>query len=128
MKNIKITYSSGQVKGEEDVFAPDDIDAALVGGVNQVDPYGYLEVIRQSVNTGTDSSKTIKVKGDDTEGEIELDGDDDEPQEELGVVTLVTFSQTGKFTGDGTYLADVTATIEAVKGATNYDVRFFKQP
>lgn len=122
MKNKKVNYSNRQVKGEEDVFAPFDTDADLVGGVNQSDPYGY-----QSASIKSQSTDDIGTGS----GEEFLEGsslvkDEDEVEEKLGSVTSVSFEQTGSFTGDGTYLANVTATISDVKGATNYEVQFTK--
>lgn len=125
MKNTN--YSNRTVKSDEELFAPDDPDVDLVGGKSQVDPFGYLKVVNQSL------SSFLKTEGavDDTEDDAEEEdpGSDEEEalkEEKLGTVSLVTFEQVGKFTGDGTYLADVTAIIGDVEGATQYEVEFQK--
>lgn len=124
MKNKKVNYSNRQVKGEEDVFSPFDTDAELVGGVNQSDPYGYqTSFVRSSEQSGEDSSTG---SGEESLEGSNLEKAEDELEEKLGAVNSVLFEQTGSFTGDGTYLANVTAIISDVKGATNYEVQFTK--
>lgn len=124
MKNKKVTYSNRQVKGEEDLFAPDDLDSELVGGKNQTDPYSYLNISRKSDGSQT-SSAGVEL-GEGIYGEANLDPADEEPLDKLGAVTAVSFEQVNRFTGDGTFLADVIVTIQDVEGADDYEVEFKK--
>lgn len=124
MKKSKVTYSNRQVKTQEELFAPGDTDALLVGGVNQPDPYGYAIV---PGSTFDQDGKTVDVVDNTNDGEeydIELDGEKEE--ETLGVITEVFFEQEGSFTGDGTFLADVIATFNEIEGADYYEVEFYK--
>jgi hypothetical protein len=122
----KNTYSNRQIKSDEELFAPGDPDAELVGGKTQDDPYGYLELKYKYKNPAFDELGA--ERNDDTVDDEDEDEDDedeeDKEEEKLGSVTSVTFEQVGKFTGDGTYLADVTITISDVKGAQDYEVEF----
>lgn len=124
MKNKKVNYSNRQVKGEEDVFSPFDTDAELVGGINQSDPYGYsLAYSKQQpvdLDDGVGDGST-----DISSTEVSTDDERDE-EEKLGTISSVSFEQTGSFTGDGTFLANVTVTLSGIKGATNYEVEFTK--
>ncbi len=124
MKNKKVNYSNRQVKGEEDVFSPFDTDADLVGGVNQSDPYGYQSAAIKTSSQSSDDSGT--GSGEESLDGANLEKADDDLEEKLGTVNSVLFEQTGSFTGDGTYLANVTAIITDVRGATNYEVQFTK--
>lgn len=125
--NKKITYGNRTVKSDEELFAPDDLDVELVGGKSQTDPFGYLTIEYEGVE-----GNAIVVSKDDKDksgkfGEFEDEEDDgEETEEKLGAVTSVLFEQEGSFTGDGTYLANVTAIISDVKGADDYDVEFIK--
>lgn len=125
MKNTN--YSNRTVKSDEELFAPDDPDVDLVGGKSQVDPFGYLKVVNQSLSDFLKTEGAVDETADDPDEE-DPDSDDEEAlkEEKLGTVSLVTFEQVGKFTGDGTYLADVTAIIGDVEGATQYEVEFQK--
>lgn len=125
MKNTN--YSNRTVKSDEELFAPDDPDVDLVGGKSQVDPFGYLKVVNQSLSSFLKTEGAVDDTEDDAEEE-DLGSDEEEAlkEEKLGTVSLVTFEQVGKFTGDGTYLADVTAIIGDVEGATQYEVEFQK--
>jgi hypothetical protein len=124
MKNKKVNYSNRQVKGEEDVFSPLDSDADLVGGVNQSDPYGYSYAALKTGSSATEDNNY--GSGEEAVGDSSLQIADEEIEEKLGSINSVSFEQTGSFTGDGTYLANVTATITDVRGATNYEVQFTK--
>ena len=125
--NKKTTYGNRTVKSDEELFAPDDLDVELVGGKSQTDPFGYLTIEYEGVE-----GNAIVVSKDDKDksgkfGEFEDEEDDgEETEEKLGAVTSVLFEQEGSFTGDGTYLANVTAIISDVKGADDYDVEFIK--
>ena len=127
MMNKKITYGNRTVKSDEELFAPDDLDVELVGGKSQTDPFGYLTIEYEGVE-----GNALVVSKDDKDksgkfGEFEDEEDDgEETEEKLGAVTSVLFEQEGSFTGDGTYLANVTAIISDVKGADDYDVEFIK--
>lgn len=127
MMNKKITYGNRTVKSDEELFAPDDLDVELVGGKSQTDPFGYLTIEYEGVE-----GNALVVSEDDKDksgkfGEFEDEEDDgEETEEKLGAVTSVLFEQEGSFTGDGTYLANVTAIISDVKGADDYDVEFIK--
>ena len=124
MINKKVNYSNRQVKGEEDVFSPFDTDAELVGGVNQSDPYGYQSA---SIKASPQSPDDIGTgSGSESIDDSNLVRGEDDLEEKLGAVNSVYFEQTGSFTGDGTYLANVTAIITDVKGATSYEVEFTK--
>ena len=125
--NKKTTYGNRTVKSDEELFAPDDLDVELVGGKSQTDPFGYLTIEYE----GTEGNALVLSKGDKSKtgkfGEFEDEEDDgEETEEKLGAVTSVLFEQEGSFTGDGTYLANVTAIISDVKGADDYDVEFIK--
>jgi hypothetical protein len=124
----KNTYSNRQIKSDEELFAPDDPDAELVGGKTQVDPYGYLDVKYDIKKAGFAGLEAEKGDGtvDDKEEDEDNEDEEDKEEEKLGSVTSVTFEQVGKFTGDGTYLADVTITINDVKGAQDYEIEFQK--
>jgi len=127
MTNKKIAYGNRTVKSDEELFAPDDLDVEIVGGKSQTDPFGYLTIEYEGVegNILTESGKT-KGKTGKSGGFEEDDDDGEETEEKLGSVTSVLFEQEGAFTGDGTYLANVTAIISDVKGADDYDVEFIK--
>lgn len=122
MINKKVTYSNRQVKGEEDLFAPEDLDSELVGGKNQTDPYSYLNISRSTSGAVTPPNTDLESG---IEGEAELDSEE-EPLDKLGTVTSVTFEQINRFTGDGTFLADIIVTIQDVEGADDYEVEFRK--
>lgn len=126
MINKDINYGNRTVKSDEELFAPDDLDVNLVGGKSQTDPFGYLTVQTQ----GTEDSLLTVDATDSVVDDPNLVGDfedeDSEEEEKLGSVTSVLFEQEGSFTGDGTYLANVTATLNDVKGADDYDVEFIK--
>jgi hypothetical protein len=125
MKNTN--YSNRTVKSDEELFAPDDPDVDLVGGKSQVDPFGYLKVTQQSQSDYLKTESAVDDSQDDPDEEdVASDEDEALKEEKLGSVTLVTFEQIGRFTGDGTYLADVTAIIGDVEGATQYEVEFQK--
>jgi hypothetical protein len=125
MKNTN--YSNRTVKSDEELFAPDDPDVDLVGGKSQVDPFGYLKITQQSQSEYLKTESAVDDSQDDPEEEDpESDEEEALKEEKLGSVTLVTFEQVGRFTGDGTYLADVTAIIGDVEGATQYEVEFQK--
>lgn len=130
MTKSKVTYSNRQVKGTEDLFAPGDLDANLVGGTNQEDPYGYTNLNQGGVDTAEEyEGKTVDVVDqtmDKEEYDIELPFDEELENTPLGVITTVEFSQVGKFTGDGTYIADVIATLPDVTGADFYEVEFYR--
>jgi hypothetical protein len=127
MTNKKISYGNRTVKSDEELFAPDDLDVEIVGGKSQTDPFGYLSIEFEGVE-----GNVLAVSKEDYEkngkfGEFEEEEDDgEEAEEKLGAVTSVLFEQEGAFTGDGTYLANVTAIISDVKGADDYDVEFIK--
>ncbi len=127
MTNKKISYGNRTVKSDEELFAPDDLDVEIVGGKSQTDPFGYLSIEFEGVE-----GNVLAVSKEDNEksgkfGEFEEEEDDgEEAEEKLGAVTSVLFEQEGAFTGDGTYLANVTAIISDVKGADDYDVEFIK--
>jgi hypothetical protein len=123
----KTNYSNRTVKSDEELFAPDDPDVDLVGGKSQVDPFGYLKVQeRSNVDFFKTASAVDDEKYDPEEESPESEEEEEFEEEKLGSVTIVTFEQIGRFTGDGTYLADVTAIIGDVKGATQYEVEFQK--
>ena len=125
MKNTN--YSNRTVKSDEELFAPDDPDVDLVGGKSQVDPFGYLKITQQSQSEYLKTESAVDDSQDDPDEEdVASDEDEALKEEKLGSVTLVTFEQIGRFTGDGTYLADVTAIIGDVEGATQYEVEFQK--
>jgi len=130
MTKSKVTYSNRQVKGTEDLFGPGDQDADLVGGKNQEDPYGYTYVKAGGVDTAEQyEGKTVDVVDqtmDKEEYDIELPFDEELENTPLGVITTVEFSQVGKFTGDGTYIADVIATLPDLSGADFYEVEFYR--
>ena len=127
MTNKKIAYGNRTVKSDEELFAPDDLDVEIVGGKSQTDPFGYLSVEYEGIE-----GNALFVSKDDNDkngkfGEFEEEEDDgEETEEKLGSVTSVLFEQEGVFTGDGTFLANVTAIISDVKGADDYDVEFIK--
>jgi hypothetical protein len=127
MTNKKIAYGNRTVKSDEELFAPDDLDVEIVGGKSQTDPFGYLSVEYEGIE-----GNVLFVSKDDNDkngkfGEFEEEEDDgEETEEKLGSVTSVLFEQEGVFTGDGTFLANVTAIISDVKGADDYDVEFIK--
>jgi len=127
MTNKKISYGNRTVKSDEELFAPDDLDVEIVGGKSQTDPFGYLSIEFEGVegNVLAVSKKDNEKSGKSGEFEEEED-DGEEAEEKLGAVTSVIFEQEGAFTGDGTYLANVTAIISDVKGADDYDVEFIK--
>lgn len=128
------TYSNRQVKGTEDLFGPDDPDAYLVGGTNQPSVgAGANLVINNAIdgvlaNIGNNDNSN---SGDDDEEQPD-DTETPEPAEDLeapdkpGTVTNVIFTQVNKFTPNGTFLADVVAEIEDVKGARDYEVKYYK--
>jgi len=127
MTNKKIAYGNRTVKSDEELFAPDDLDVEIVGGKSQTDPFGYLSIEYEGIEgnvlfvSKNDNDKNGKF------GEFEEEEDDgEETEEKLGSVTSVLFEQEGVFTGDGTFLANVTAIISDVKGADDYDVEFIK--
>jgi hypothetical protein len=127
MTNKKIAYGNRTVKSDEELFAPDDLDVEIVGGKSQTDPFGYLSIEYEGIE-----GNVLFVSKDDNDkngkfGEFEEEEDDgEETEEKLGSVTSVLFEQEGVFTGDGTFLANVTAIISDVKGADDYDVEFIK--
>lgn len=125
MTKSKVTYSNRQVKTQEELFAPGDPDALLVGGVNQQDPYAYAIV----PGSGDQDGKGIDIIDNTNDGEeydIDIEDEEDKEEEKLGVITAVTFEQEGSFTGDGTFLADVIATFNEIAGADYYAVEFYK--
>lgn len=124
MKN-KVNYSNRQVQGEEHVFAPQDEDALLVGGVNQKDPFGYTSVVKPKPSNPQGDEDQSGAGDEEPSGTL-VELNTDEEEEKLGSVNTVSFEQTGSFTGDGTYLANVTAIISDVKGATDYEIQFTK--
>jgi hypothetical protein len=131
----KVTYSNRQVKGTEDLFGPDDADALLVGGTTLPSPdQGTNVVINNQIgslgNVSPEDFANLNGSSDDT-GEGEYDPEYVEPEDLQGPqglpsVTKVTFEQIAKFTPNGTFLADVVATIEDVKGAVDYEVTYFR--
>ena len=126
MINKDINYGNRTVKSDEELFAPDDLDVNLVGGKSQTDPFGYITVQTQGAE---DSLLTVDATDsvvDDPNLVGDFEDEDSEEEEKLGSVTSVLFDQEGSFTGDGTYLANVTATLNDVKGADDYDVEFIK--
>ena len=126
MINKDINYGNRTVKSDEELFAPDDLDVNLVGGKSQTDPFGYITVQTQGAE---DSLLTVDATDsvvDDPNLVGDFEDEDSEEEEKLGSVTSVLFEQEGSFTGDGTYLANVTATLNDVKGADDYDVEFIK--
>lgn len=126
------TYSNRQVKGTESLFGPDDPDALLVGGTNQpsftaganlvinnaVD--GVVAYVGDNPNPADDGEEEEDSSGDEQPGDISSD------PKTLGTVTKVTFTQVNKFTPNGTFLADVVASIEEVEGAIGYEISYFK--
>ena len=126
MKDSKVTYSNRQVKTQEDLFAPGDPDALLVGGVNQPDPYSYAQVQGAGLEQDGKGIDIIDNTNDGEEYDIDIEDEDDKDDEKLGVITAVTFEQEGSFTGDGTFLADVIATFNEITGADYYEVEFYK--
>ena len=127
------TYSNRQVKGTEDLFAADDPDAYLVGGVNQpAFGVGANLVINNAIDGVLANAGNQNTGGEDDEPEDPEDPAAPAPAEPLeppakpGTVTKVTFTQVNKFTPNGTFLADVIAEIEDVKGARDYEVKFYK--
>lgn len=132
MLNNGVTYSNRQVKGTEDLFGPDDADALLVGGSNQPSfQSGANLVINNAVDgvtVNTGANDNFVYDQDDSEFEEEappVATDLTEP-DKLGAVTKVTFTQVANFTPNGTFLANVIAEIEEVKGATDYQITYFK--
>ena len=132
----KVTYSNRQVKGTEDLFGPDDADALLVGGTTLPSPdQGTNVVINNQMgslgNLSPEDFASLNASDEEEEKEEGSDpnyvepGDLDAPQA-LPTVTKVTFEQIAKFTPNGTFLADVVATIEDVKGAVDYEVTYFR--
>lgn len=127
MTNKKINYGNRTVKSDEELFAPDDLDVEIVGGKSQTDPFGYLSIEFEGVEGNVLAVSKEDYKKNGKSGEFEEEDDDgEEAEEKLGSVTSVLFEQEGAFTGDGTYLANVTAIISDVKGADDYDVEFIK--
>jgi hypothetical protein len=127
MTNKKISYGNRTVKSDEELFAPDDLDVEIVGGKSQTDPFGYLSIEFEGVEGNVLAVSKEDNKKSGKFGEFEEEEDDgEEAEEKLGAVTSVLFEQEGAFTGDGTYLANVTAIISDVKGADDYDVEFIK--
>lgn len=132
----KVTYSNRQVKGTEDLFGPDDADALLVGGTTLPSPeQGVNVVINNQIGSLNGVSPEDFANLDGSEEESGYDEGDDpnyvqpedlEGPQALPTVTNVTFTQVAKFTPNGTFLADVIATIEDVKGAVDYEVTYFK--
>ena len=136
MTKKDVTYSNRQVRGSENLFGPDDLDALLVGGINQPgDQTGDTALLVNNVLYAAQNQVGGKSNDSDAEDETweedEFDPDTDvvnpNKPEVLGAVTSVSFSHVGKFTPNGTYLADVTATIEDVLGATDYEIQFVKK-
>ena len=126
MTNKKVTYGNRTVKSDEELFAPDDLDVDLVGGKSQTDPFGYLTIQTQGTEDSLLAVDAVDSVVDDPNLVGDFEDEDDEEEEKLGSVTSVLFEQEGSFTGDGTYLANVTATLNDVKGADDYDVEFIK--
>lgn len=124
MKN-KVTYENRQVKNDDELFAPNDPDSIVVGGKEQSDPFGYLQIIKKPPLAGTAADSAVEDGLADEEPAFP-DEDDEEELEVLGSITAMTFEQEGTFTGDGTYLANVTLIFEDVKGATDYEIEFQK--
>jgi hypothetical protein len=132
----KVTYSNRQVKGTEDLFGPDDADALLVGGTTLPSPDKGTNVVinNQMGSLGNLSPEDFDNLNGSEEEEVDDEGSDPnyvepgdlEAPQELATVTKVTFQQVGKFTPNGTFLADVVATIEDVKGAVDYEVTYFR--
>lgn len=132
------TYSNRQIKGTENLFAPDDLDALLVGGVNQPSFESGADIVINNAADGVaaiiddedNSNDGLDEEEDIAEDEESEDGPDDrnEPPEpeKIGTVTKVIFSQINKFTPNGTFLADVVLEIEEVEGATDYEINYFK--
>ena len=119
MKKDDTYYSNRQVKTGEDVFAPNDPLSFLVDGRNQT--LGEIVV--------TTISPEFEYVPESTLDEDSVADDDFEVFEEegvIGVVTNVRFEQVGRFTGNGTFLADVTAIIEDVEGAVDYAIEYVK--
>lgn len=130
-----ISYSNRQVKGTENLFGPDDIDANLTGGQNLPNPEGSLKVVINNSGAAIteispeDFSDDFEEWEDDESREVDEDPEVYNPSETpktLDSVTKVTFTQKSKFTPNGTFLADVEATIEDVTGAITYEVTYFK--
>jgi hypothetical protein len=126
MINKEVNYGNRTVKSDEELFAPDDLDVDLVGGKSQVDPFGYLTIQTQGTEDSLLTVDAVDKVVDDPNLVGDFEDEDDEEEEKLGSVTSVLFEQEGSFTGDGTYLANVTATLNDVKGADDYDVEFIK--
>jgi hypothetical protein len=126
MINKEVNYGNRTVKSDEELFAPDDLDVDLVGGKSQVDPFGYLTIQTQGTEDSLLTVDSVDKVVDDPNLVGDFEDEDDEEEEKLGSVTSVLFEQEGSFTGDGTYLANVTATLNDVKGADDYDVEFIK--
>lgn len=124
MKN-KVTYQNRQVKNDDELFAPNDPDSIVVGGKEQVDPFGYLQVFKKPALAGTAADASVEDGLVDEEPAFP-DENDEEELEKLGSITSMSFEQEGTFTGDGTYLANVTLIFEDVKGATDYEIEFQK--
>jgi hypothetical protein len=132
----KVTYSNRQVKGTEDLFGPDDADALLVGGTTLPSPdQGTNVVINNQISSLSGiSPEDFANLSESFDEEVDGEGDDPnyvEPEDLQGPqglpsVTKVTFEQIAKFTPNGTFLADVVATIEDVKGAVDYEVTYFR--
>lgn len=132
----KVTYSNRQVKGTEDLFGPDDADALLVGGTTLPSPdQGTNVVINNQIGSLSGiSPEDFANLSESSDEEVDGEGDDPnyvEPEDlqgpqGLASVTKVTFEQIAKFTPNGTFLADVVATIEDVKGAVDYEVTYFR--
>jgi ribulose 1,5-bisphosphate carboxylase large subunit-like protein len=126
MINKDIAYGNRTVKSDEELFAPDDLDVELVGGKSQKDPFGYLTVQVEGINENLLTVGAVDEVVDDENLVGDFEDEYSEEEEKLGAVTSVLFEQEGSFTGDGTYLANVTATLNDVKGADDYDVEFIK--
>jgi hypothetical protein len=126
MINRDVNYGNRTVKSDEELFAPDDLDVDLVGGKSQKDPFGYLTIQTQGTEDSLLTVDAVDSVVDDPNLVGDFEDEDSEEEEKLGSVTSVLFEQEGSFTGDGTYLANVTATLNDVKGADDYDVEFIK--
>lgn len=119
MKNENMYYSNRQVKTGEDVFAPNDPLAFLVDGRNQ----SLGEIV---VTTVSPELEYVPERPLDEDSVAEDDFENFEEEGTIGVVTNVTFEQVGRFTGNGTFIADVTAIIEDVEGAVDYAIEYVK--
>ena len=126
MINRDVNYGNRTVKSDEELFAPDDLDVDLVGGKSQKDPFGYLTIQTQGTEDSLLTVDAVDSIVDDPNLVGDFEDEESEEEEKLGSVTSVLFEQEGSFTGDGTYLADVTAIIGDVEGATQYEVEFQK--